>query len=70
MNQSRSTVAQKCSIARSLHRVEIDAGEKANAVMDPELRQTLGLLAVSLERYRLRHEDRCPGCARQMRAAA
>jgi hypothetical protein len=63
-------LAHKCSIAQSLMRVEKDAREKANAVVDPELRHALGLVAVSLELYRLRHENHCRGCARSMSVAA
>lgn len=59
-----------CEIAKGLKRVQADAAEKAVAVLDPELRHALGLVAVSLELYRLRHENRCRCCARAMAVAA
>jgi hypothetical protein len=60
----------ECAIARGLKRVEADAAAKANVVLDSELRHALGLVAVSLELYRLRHENHCRCCARSMAVAA
>ena len=53
----------ECAIARGLKRVEADAAAKANVALDFELRNALGLVAVSLELYRLRHESKCRCCA-------
>jgi hypothetical protein len=60
----------ECAIARGLKRVEVDAAAKANVVVDSELRHALGLVAVSLALYRLRHENQCRCCARSMAVAA
>jgi hypothetical protein len=60
----------ECAIATRLKRVGIDAAAKANVVLDSELRHALGLVAVSLELYRLRHENQCRCCARSMPVAA
>ncbi len=66
-----TTIARtQCAIARGLKRVELDAAEKASVVLDSELRDALGLVAVSLKLFRLRHENYCRCCATAMAVAA
>lgn len=59
-----------CEIAKGLHGVEMDARRKANRTSNSHLQLAYGLVAISLQLHRFRHEDHCPCCARQMRAAA
>jgi hypothetical protein len=59
-----------CEIAKGLHGVEVEARRKANAARDSNLQLAYGLVAISLQLHRFRHEDDCPCCARAMAVAA
>jgi hypothetical protein len=59
-----------CEIAKGLKRVETDARRKANRASDSNLQLAYGLVAISLQLHRFRHEDHCPCCAQATAVAA